>query len=138
MLLPPATSKTNLINPMLVWFRSSRRCLLWFCFALLTVSTLHPAIFQAQEAATDDEVVKVNTNLLVFPIRVRDRRGPVATTLTERDLLLKDEDRVTAGLYWYAGVDRVALVFALDQSGSLRETITSQREAALALFGRFS
>ncbi|MDQ2936150.1 MAG: VWA domain-containing protein [Acidobacteriota bacterium] len=138
MLLPAAALKTNLINRSLVWFYSSRRGLLSFCIALLTVSTLHPAIFQAQETASDDDVVKVNTNLLVFPIRVRDKRGPAATTLTERDLLLKDEDHVTAGLYFLPGADRVALVFALDQSGSLREIIASQREAALALFGRFN
>ena len=36
-----------------------------------------------------------------------------------------------------AGADRLALVFALDESGSLREIIAQQREAALALFGRF-
>jgi hypothetical protein len=29
------------------------------------------------------------------------------------------------------------LLFALDQSGSLREVIAQQREAALALFSRF-
>jgi Ca-activated chloride channel family protein len=31
----------------------------------------------------------------------------------------------------------VALVFALDESGSLREIVSQQREAALGLFGRF-
>jgi len=138
MLLPAIPSKTNLIHLGLVWFCSSRRRLFSFCFALLTVSALQSAILKAQEPATDDEVVKVNTNLLVFPIRVRDKRGPAATTLTESDLLLKDGDHVTAGLYLYPGADRVALVFALDQSGSLREMISRQREAALALFGRFS
>jgi Ca-activated chloride channel family protein len=50
---------------------------------------------------------------------------------------LKDEDHVTAGLSLYHGADRVALVFALDQSGSLREIVSQQREAALALAGRF-
>jgi VWFA-related protein len=96
-----------------------------------------PAVhLQAQEPAIGDEVVKVSTDLLVFPIRIRDKRRP-ATALTERDLLLKDDDHVTSGLYLYPGADRVALVFALDQSGSLREIVAQQREAALALFGRF-
>ncbi|MDQ5846249.1 MAG: VWA domain-containing protein, partial [Acidobacteriota bacterium] len=44
---------------------------------------------------------------------------------------------LTAGLYLKQGMDRVALVFALDQSGSTRETISQQRQAALALFERF-
>jgi VWFA-related protein len=106
-------------------------CLL---FALITYPTIH---LQAQEPGTNDEVVRVNTDLLVFPIRVKDKRGKAATPLTERDLLLKDEDHVTAGLTLYHGADRVALAFALDQSGSLRDIVSQQREAALALTGRF-
>ncbi|HEX4900413.1 MAG TPA: VWA domain-containing protein [Pyrinomonadaceae bacterium] len=89
-----------------------------------------------QDPSSDDEVIRVNTELLLFPIRVRDRRKP-EQPLTESDLMLKDEDRVTSGLYFSAGADRLALVFALDESGSLREIIAQQREAALALFGRF-
>jgi len=91
---------------------------------------------EPREPSTGDDVVKVSTDLLVFPIRIRDKR-PQATALTERDLLLRDEDHATSGLFLYPGADRVALVFALDQSGSLREIVSQQREAALALFGRF-
>lgn len=81
-------------------------------------------------------MVRVNTELLLFPIRVRDKRKQ-AVRLTETDLSLKDDDRVTNGIYFSAGADRLALVFALDQSGSLRDIIAQQRDAALALFGRF-
>jgi len=81
-------------------------------------------------------VIRVNTELLLFPIRVRDKRKP-EQKLTESDLTLQDKDRVTNGLYFSAGADRLALVFALDESGSLREIIAQQREAALALFARF-
>jgi len=106
------------------------------CFAVVLIA-LHPVDPQAQEPTTgDDEVVKVNTDLLVYPIRVRDKRRP-ASSLTERDLTIDDDDHVTAGRYLYPGADRVALVFALDESGSLREIVSQQREAALALFGRF-
>ena len=111
---------------------------------VLAALSLPVALFQAnpacaQEPASDeDEVVRVNTDLLLFPIRIRNKRGKVETGLTESDLTLKDKDRVTTGLYFYPGGDRLALVFALDQSGSLRDIISQQREAALALFGRFS
>ena len=44
---------------------------------------------------------------------------------------------MTTGLYFTPGADRVALMFALDQSGSLRQIISQQQEAALALFSRF-
>ena len=91
----------------------------------------------AQEPA-EEEVVRVNTDLLLFPVRIRDKRGQFTSKLTEQDLTLKDKDHVTTGLYFYPGADRVALVFALDQSGSLREIVSRQRDAALALFGRFS
>ena len=74
---------------------------------------------------------------MVFPIRVRDKRGRAVAGLTENDLTLKDEDNVTTDLYLYQGADRVSLVFALDQSGSLREIMNQQREAALALFAQF-
>ena len=80
--------------------------------------------------------MRVNTDLLLFPIRVRDKRS-LQQRLNEADLSLKDSDGVTTGLYFSAGADRLALVFALDQSGSLRAVIAQQREAALALFGRF-
>ena len=80
----------------------------------------------------------MSTDLLLFPIRIKDKRNQAVQGLTESELSLEDKDRVTTGLYFTPGADRVALVFALDQSGSLREIISQQREAALALFRRFS
>lgn len=103
-------------------------CLLWFP-ATATV---------AQESTNDDDVVRVNTDLLLFPIRIREKKGQAITGLTEQDLTLKDQDQVTTGLYFSPGADRVALLFALDQSGSLRQIISQQQDAALALFSRFS
>ena len=140
MLQPAATPKTILATVNAVLLRSCAQASLRAVCILLAIIALPPIHLQAQEPQeppSSDEVVRVNTDLLVFPIRIRDKRGPTATTLTERDLSLKDEDHVTAGLFLYHGADRVALVFALDQSGSLREIVSQQREAALALAGRF-
>jgi VWFA-related protein len=92
----------------------------------------------AQQTIDEDEVLRVNTDLLLFPIRIRDKKGQPVAGLTENDVALKDQDKVTTGIYFQAGTDRVALLFALDQSGSLREIISQQRDAALALFSRFS
>ena len=88
--------------------------------------------------ATEDEVLRVATDLLLFPARVRDKNGKRPTGLTENDFTLKDPDAVTSGLYFSPGVDRVAMVFALDQSGSLRDAISKQRDAAIGLYRRFS
>ncbi len=90
-----------------------------------------------QQSTDDDDVVRVNTDLLLFPVRVRDKKGQAIAGLTEQDLSLKDPDQVTTGIYFARGADRVAMLFALDQSGSLRQIIEQQREAALALFSRF-
>jgi VWFA-related protein len=106
--------------------------------SLLTTSLLLPANSLAQEPTTEDEVIRVSTDLLLFPVRVRDKRNQAVQGLTEDQLSLEDKDRVTTGLYFTPGADRLALVFALDQSGSLRQIISQQREAALALFRRFS
>ncbi|HEU4435232.1 MAG TPA: VWA domain-containing protein, partial [Pyrinomonadaceae bacterium] len=80
----------------------------------------------------------MNTDLLLFPIRIRDKKGQAVVGLTEQDLTLKDKDKVTTGVYFAPGADRVAMLFALDQSGSLQQIISQQRDAALALFSRFS
>lgn len=85
----------------------------------------------------DDEVVRVSTNLLLFPIRVRDKRGSIVNNLTVNDLALNDVDKVVRGLEFLQGLDRVVLVFALDESGSLRDMISAQKDAALTLFDRF-
>lgn len=92
----------------------------------------------AQEAGDEDDVVRVNTELLLFPIRIRDKKGQAVAGLTETDLTLKDQDSATTGIYFSPGADRVAMLFALDQSGSLREIIAQQQDAALSLFSRFS
>ena len=91
----------------------------------------------AQQTGDEDEVVRVNTDLLLFPVRIRDKKGRAVTGLTDQDLQLKDPDQAATGVYFSPGADRVALMFALDQSGSLRQIIDQQRDAALALFSRF-
>jgi VWFA-related protein len=108
--------------------------------ALLLSCILAILLFQnvkAQEPVDPEDTVRIDTRLVVFPIRVRDKRGQAVAGLTEKDLSMKDEDGATTGLYLYRGADRVSLVFALDQSGSLREVMSQQREAARALFAQF-
>jgi Ca-activated chloride channel homolog len=113
--------------------------LLSCCFLFSTPKRLHKYVSaQAQTPQSDDDVIRVSTDLLLFPVRIRDKRGQAVPGLTEADLSLKDQDKVTSGLYFLPGADRVALLFALDRSGSLRQIISQQRDAALALFGHFN
>jgi len=122
------------------FFRLAERLLLRLTILLPLLAcfflTATPITVLAQQ--TDDEdVIRVNTDLLLFPVRIRDKKGLAVAGLTDQDLSLKDPDQVTTGLYFSPGADRVALMFALDQSGSLRQIISQQRDAALALFSRF-
>jgi VWFA-related protein len=122
------------------FFRLAERLLLRFASILLLVCfsvAVHSTIALAQQNADDEDVIRVNTDLLLFPVRIRDKKGLAVAGLTDQDLSLKDPDQVTTGLYFSPGADRVALMFALDQSGSLRQIIAQQQEAALALFSRF-
>jgi Ca-activated chloride channel homolog len=105
---------------------------------VLTWLTPAPSQTKSQNLSDDDDIVRVTTDLLLFPIRVRDAKGRAVAGLTEKDLRLEDKDQVTSGIYFVGGVDRVALLFALDQSGSVREVISDQRDAALSLFERFN
>ncbi len=57
----------------------------------------------AQQTDDEDEVVRVNTDLLLFPVRIRDKKGQAVAGLTEQDLLLKDQDQVTTGLVFFSG-----------------------------------
>ena len=92
-------------------------------------------VIKAQEQ--DDEVLRFSTDLSVFPIRVRNRNRAARVDLTANDLQITDPDQVSTSLYFQPGADHVALVFALDESGSLSQTISQQRDAAVALFERF-
>jgi Ca-activated chloride channel homolog len=104
--------------------------LTFFCFTVT-------GPYVAAQDPTDIEILRVSTDLVVFPVRVRDKNHKRILNLTERDLTLKDEDRVTTSLYLSPGAERVALLFALDESGSLREIVSEQRDTAVALFSRF-
>jgi Ca-activated chloride channel family protein len=136
MSLPFVTSSSKLTAVNAVCLLRARKCTLLLSFTLAILCIPNTRV-KAQEPDAADEVVRIDTHLVVFPIRVRDKRGQVVVGLTQSDLTLKDEDNATTGLYLYRGADRVSLVFALDQSGSLREIMDQQRDAALALFRQF-
>jgi Ca-activated chloride channel homolog len=103
------------------------------CFSPVYAQTNPPA-----DQVDDEDIVRVSTDLLIFPIRVKNSKGEAVAGLTEKDLRVDDKDRAISNLYLVEGVDRVALVFALDQSGSVKDVVTDQRDAALALFDRFN
>jgi len=85
----------------------------------------------------DEEVVSVRTDLVVVPVFVTDNRGRRVHGLAQADFQVRDNGRPVETGYFAAGAESVGLLFLLDASGSTRETITQQRETALALFSHF-
>lgn len=79
----------------------------------------------------------MHTDLVAVPVFVTDHRGRRVSGLTQSDFQVRDNGRPVETSYFAAGAETVALLFLLDASGSTRETITQQRETALALFSHF-
>ncbi len=99
---------------------------------LSTASSLNKAT--AQEP---DDVVRIRTDLVTIPLIVTDSRGHRIPNLSKDDFVLADYNSAAKIDYFASGEERVALAFILDNSGSLREQLSRQRDAALALFSRF-
>ncbi len=91
---------------------------------------------RAQDLA-GDEVLRLRTDFVSVPAVVTDARGSRVAGLGKSDFELRSDGREVKVEYFSAGAERVRMLFALDTSGSTRELVAQQREAALALFSRF-
>ena len=92
---------------------------------------------QTTNLPEDDEVLRVNTDLITVPVVVTDARGRRFANLTLGDFEVRDGGRPVKLDYFSTGTERVAMLFALDTSGSARAHIVRQTEATLAMFERF-
>jgi len=101
-------------------------------FALCVVGLITTA--RAQEPG---DVIRVRTDLVAVPVIVTDSRRRRVSDLRPADFAVRDDRGALKIDYFASGTERVALLFALDTSGSAREIIERQRAAALALFARF-
>ena len=97
---------------------------------------LFSSLAKAQETEPID-VISVRTDLVAVPVTVTDSRGHRITDLKQADFVLTDDGRNARIDYFASGAERIALAFVLDNSGSLREQLSRQRDAALGLFSRF-
>jgi Ca-activated chloride channel homolog len=104
---------------------------------MLLVASCSNVSAQNETEAGDVDVLRVTTDLVTVSAFVTDERGQRVFNLSLEDFALSDDGRIVKVEYFAAGTERVALAFALDASGSVRETIARQHEIALALFLRF-
>jgi Ca-activated chloride channel family protein len=105
--------------------------------SLLLLASTADVSAQKKSAEANEDVLRVNTDLVTVPAFVMDARGRRVSNLSPEDFALRDDGRIVKVEYFAAGTARVALAFALDASGSVREIIARQHEIALALLSRF-
>jgi Ca-activated chloride channel family protein len=104
---------------------------------LLLLAACSLNVFAQNGAESGDDVIRIRTDLVTVPAFVTDARGRRVFNLSASDFALSDDGRAVKVEYFASGTERVALAFALDASGSARESIARQHEIALALFSRF-
>jgi Ca-activated chloride channel family protein len=106
------------------------------CLATAIGLLLFSSFVTAQETQPD-EVIRVRTDLVAVPVTVTDSRGHRISDLKQQDFALTDDGHNARIDYFASGAERIALAFVLDNSGSLREQLSRQRDAAIGLFSRF-
>jgi VWFA-related protein len=110
----------------------------YFLLLVLTTSlSFAPHIFAQDSNVPSDEIIRISTDLVTVPVVVTNGRGERVSGLMKDDFVVRDEGILMDVAHFGAGTDRVALAFLLDASGSTRDIISQQREAALALLSRF-
>ncbi len=114
---------------------SMRPALSSFIILLLLLSGSN--LFAQDDASSPDNIISVRTDLVTVPAFVMDEHRRRVFNLSATDFALRVDGRAVKVEYFAAGTERVALAFALDVSGSARDTIVRQQEIALALFSRF-
>lgn len=97
-----------------------------FLFILL----LFPLFINAQEQ-TDDEVVRVNANLIVLNVSVTDEKGKHLSGLDVRDFKIFEDDKLQQITTFSAEDTSFAAVILMDTSGSMEHRISLARSAAI-------
>jgi VWFA-related protein len=94
---------------------------------------------KGDSAASDLDVVRVQTDLVVLAVQVRDRQGRVITGLTRDDFIVTDEGRPQTIEHFSVGSDLTvprSIILIIDYSGSLREYLNQSIDAAEVLIGK--
>ena len=107
-----------------------------FCL-IVSMSLLGWSSLTAAQEQEPADVIRVRTDLVAIPVTVTDTQGHRISDLKMDDFVLTDDGRQAKIDYFASGAEHVALLFAIDASGSARGILEQQREAAVALFSRF-
>lgn len=106
------------------------------CLATSITLLLLSSVVKSQEQEPVD-VISVRTDLVAVPFSVTDSRGRRISDLKLPDFAMTEDGHAVRIDYFASGAERIAMAFVLDNSGSLREQLSRQRDAAMRLFLRF-
>jgi Ca-activated chloride channel family protein len=109
-----------------------RRAFFFALFLGLCLATL-PFLTPAQE----DQASKIDTDLVSVPVVVLDEKGRRVPELAQTDFAITDNGQPVEPAFFAAGAGPVAVVFALDDSFSVRQLVAQQQAASLSLLERF-
>jgi Ca-activated chloride channel family protein len=108
----------------------------FFLIICIVAFVLVPSAFGQDKE--QDEVVRVQTDLIAVPVRILDNRNRQIAGLEQKDFKLYVDGKPRDIAYFSPVTQKLTLMFLLDQSGSVRDVISAQRNAALDLFRHFS
>lgn len=107
-----------------------RNKLLVFLLAALFLSTLFPSTSFAQQQ-DDDDVVRVNSDLVLLNVTVVDEQGKFVHGLRRSDFKVFEDGKEQAITVFGDEVTPFAAAVLLDASGSMEERLTMARGAAV-------
>ncbi len=85
---------------------------------------------QALNAQTDDEVIRIDTQLVEVPVSVRTRDGRILSDLKKSDFVLFEDDKLQEIAEFTSSTAPFEVIVVLDTSGSTRNDLALIRRAA--------
>jgi VWFA-related protein len=111
--------------------KTIHNCCLQGFLALLTISVLFAATVHAQQSQDDDDVVRVNTDLVVVNVTVADSAGKYARGLRLADFKLLEDGKEQKISSFGSEETPFAAAVLLDFSGSMEKRVSLARSAAI-------
>ncbi|HEX3560208.1 MAG TPA: VWA domain-containing protein [Pyrinomonadaceae bacterium] len=102
----------------------------FFAFALILLP-LRSATAQAQQKDTGEEVVRVESDLVVLNVTVTDKRGQYVHKLTRPDFKVFEDGSEQQVSFFSVEETPFAAAILLDTSGSMESRVTLARAAAI-------
>jgi VWFA-related protein len=135
--LPAHAQSANREKPTLKEFGASLKRLKWDSGRQAAVE--NDGSSDRRNASSENDVIRVETDLVVCDVEVRDRQGNIVTGLTQSDFMVTDEGEVQHIGHFSLGNDQSvarSIVLIIDYSGSLRRYIDKSIEAAEILIDK--